>query len=99
MKRKNEKKEKPQFKGRQKNCKDNKIPESFELKSTQNYTVKQLTKWWLLPGQNSEWILKAIRLGKLPASKIGRRHIVYGADAIRFQKTLRVYKNKQHINT
>ncbi len=94
MREKNPEKEKNKINGRKKGCKDNKILESFELKPTKNYTVKQLAQWWLLPGQNTEWILKAIRLGQLPASKMGRRYIVYGADALKFQESLRVFKKE-----
>ena len=94
MKQKNGRKEKGKITGRKKGCKDNKKPSSFELKPTQNYTAEQLAEWWLLPGKNKELVLKAIRLGLLPASKIGREYKILGADALKYQKQLRVYKKK-----
>ena len=77
--------------GRKKGKKDSKRLDGFPIDPAENYTPTEIASWMRL--LSKEPILKAIKLGLLPASKIGRGYIIQGSNAIKFLQSKRVYKN------
>ncbi len=93
MKQKSKKKKaKGESAGRKPGSTDKKIKPGIPLSKTNNYTVDEITVWLRVP--DKQYVLRAIRNGELKASKHSRRYIIYGADALIFNKKRRVYCDK-----